>query len=173
ADIWKQLGSFDDDMYGVWFDVSNKSTVWYNAKRFDKASVEPPDTWDELLSVAKKLRSSGVKVPISLAGADGWTLTDWFENLYIRIAGPEKYDRLSTHSMPWTDASVVETLKVMGTLFSDTELVGESGAVLDVDFSSSVSNVFADAPNSAIVYEGSFMAGIIADTSEFTVGKDA
>lgn len=173
ADIWKHLGSFDTDMYGIWFDVSNKSTVWYNAKRFDKAGVEPPDTWDELLNTAKKLRASGVDVPISVAGADGWTLTDWFENLYIRIAGPQKYDRLSTHSIPWTDDSVIETLEVMGSLFSDTELVGESGAVLDVDFSSSVSKVFAKSPDSAIVYEGSFVAGVISDTSEFTVGEDA
>ena len=28
-------------------------------------------------------------------GADGWTLTDLFENIYIRTAGPEKYDQLA------------------------------------------------------------------------------
>jgi len=173
ADIWKRLGSFDGNMYGIWFDVSNKSTVWYNAKRFDKAGVQPPNSWDELLNVAEKLGESGVDVPISLAGADGWTLTDWFENLYIRIAGPEKYDRLSTHSLAWTDDSVIETLTVMGELFSNTKLVGKSGAVLDVDFSTSVSNVFADSPESAIVYEGSFVSGVISDTSDFSVGDDA
>ncbi len=31
----------------------------------------------------------------SIGGADGWTLTDLFENIYLRQAGPEKYDQLS------------------------------------------------------------------------------
>jgi len=46
----------------------------------------------------------------SIGGADGWTLTDWFENVYLRTAGPEKYDQLTAHEIPWTDQSVVEEM---------------------------------------------------------------
>ena len=43
---------------------------------------------------------------VSIGGADGWTLTDLFENIYLRTAGPEKYDQLATHKIKWTDPSV-------------------------------------------------------------------
>ena len=45
--------------------------------------------------------------PYSVAGADGWTLTDLFENIYLRTAGPEKYDQLAKHEIKWTDPTVV------------------------------------------------------------------
>src|SRR5699024_9283092 len=95
------------------------------------------------------------------------------ENLYIRIAGADKYDQLSTHDIPWTDDSVVKTLEVLGKLFGNETLVGSPGTALQVDFPSSVSNVFADSAKSAIVYEGSFVAGVISDSSDFTIGEDA
>ena len=45
-------------------------------------------------------------VPVSIGGGDGWTLTDWFENVYIRTAGLAMYDKLTHHQIPWTDPSV-------------------------------------------------------------------
>src|SRR5699024_10300515 len=58
-------------------------------------------------------------------------------------------------------------------LFGNETLVGSPGTALQVDFPSSVSNVFADSAKSAIVYEGSFVAGVISDSSDFTIGEDA
>jgi hypothetical protein len=51
----------------------------------------------------------------SIGGADGWTLTDLFENVYLRQAGAAKYDQLTTHKIPWTDPSVKTALKTMAT----------------------------------------------------------
>ena len=53
--------------------------------------------------------------PWSIAGADGWTLTDWFENVYLSQAGPEMYDQLTNHEIPWTDPSVEEALNTLAT----------------------------------------------------------
>ena len=41
--------------------------------------------------------------PYSIGAADGWTLTDLFENIYLRTAGAEKYDQLTKHEILWTD----------------------------------------------------------------------
>ena len=41
-----------------------------------------------------RCKASGVP-PYSIGGADGWTLTDLFENIYLRQAGPDKYDQLT------------------------------------------------------------------------------
>ena len=65
-----------------------------------------PKTWDELLNTAQMIYDSGV-TPFSVGGADGWTLTDWFENVYLSQAGPEKYDQLAKHEIKWTEYSSV------------------------------------------------------------------
>jgi alpha-glucoside transport system substrate-binding protein len=173
ASIWKDLGTVDGKIYGVGVDASNKSTVWYNVPAFEQAGIEPPKTWEEFLAAAKTLSDSGVSVPVALGGSDGWTLTDWFENLYIRSAGADNYDKLSTHEIPWTDASVVKTLDLMKQLFGDKTLVGSPGSALQTDFPGSVTNTFAKDPKSAIVYEGSFAAGVISSSSDYKVGDDA
>ena len=46
----------------------------------------------------------------SIGGADGWTLTDLFENIYLRTFGKAKYDSLSVHKIEWTDGSVTIAL---------------------------------------------------------------
>lgn len=173
ADIWSELGSHEGEQYGVWVDASNKSTVWYNTESFEQAGVDEPDSWDDFLAATSTLSDSGVQTPIALAGADGWTLTDWFENLYLRLAGADKYDQLTTHDIPWTDESVVQTLELMKTLFEDPTLVGDPGSALQRDFPSSVTDVFGTDPSSAIVYEGSFVAGVIGDSTDMTVGENA
>ena len=158
---WIDLGTVENKLYGVFFKGVNKSLVWYNVRAFEDAGVEPPQTWDELLSAADTLKQSGVPA-YSLGAADGWTLTDLFENIYLRTAGPEKYDQLATHEIPWTDASVKEALTEMAKIVGDTENVagGTSGA-LQTDFPTSVTQVFQDPPKAAMMFEGDFVAGVI------------
>ncbi len=173
APIWTDLGSSGGEMYGVWIDASNKSTVWYNQTLFDQAGITPPKTWEDFMAASQTLSDSGVQIPISLAGADGWTLTDWFENVYLRSAGADMYDKLATHEIPWTDPSVTTALETLAELWGDEVLVGDPGVALQTDFTGSVTHVFSDDPDSAMVYEASFVAGVITDSSDFTVGKDA
>ena len=47
-----------------------------------------------MLKAGRTLSDSGLAA-FSVAGQDGWTLTDWFENIYLSQAGPEKYDALA------------------------------------------------------------------------------
>ena len=80
------IGSVDGTLYGLLFKAANKSTVWYNVAAFEDAGVEAPKTWDDFLADAKTINASGLPA-YSIGGADGWTLTDLFENIYIRTAG--------------------------------------------------------------------------------------
>src|SRR5699024_7175045 len=86
-----KLGTIDGKLYSFVFKAANKSTVWFNVHSFGDAGVQPPKTWDEFTKAADTLKASGVPA-YSIGGADGWTLTDLFENIYLRQAGPEKYD---------------------------------------------------------------------------------
>ena len=37
APAWIDLGSHDGDLYGIFYKVTNKATVWYNPKAFAAA----------------------------------------------------------------------------------------------------------------------------------------
>src|SRR5262249_9178055 len=86
APVWLQLGTVNGKLYGLFFKGANKSTIWYNVAAFKNAGVTPPKTWPELLKAAATLKAAGTPA-FSLGGADGWTLTDIFENIYLRQAG--------------------------------------------------------------------------------------
>ena len=159
-----KLGEIDDRLYSLLFKAANKSTVWYNVSAFETAGISPPETWDDLLEVAETLKAAGIPA-YSIAGADGWTLTDLFENVYLRQAGPEKYDQLTTHAIPWSDESVKDALATMADVLGDEgNVAGGTSGALQTDFPTSVANVFRDPPKAAMVIEGDFVPGAAANT---------
>lgn len=164
------IGTFNDTLYGVLFKSANKSLGWYNTQVFADAGVEPPTTIEELEQAAQTIAASGVR-PYSIAGADGWTLTDLFENVYLRTAGPELYDQLASHEIPWTHPSVVEALERMQVVIGNPQLIaGGAGGALQTDFPRSVTQVFSDPPDAAMVFEGDFVAGNIANETNAQEG---
>jgi alpha-glucoside transport system substrate-binding protein len=163
-------GTVDGSFYGLLWKANNASTVWYNVKAFEDAGIEPPETWDDLLTNADTIQQSGLPA-YSIAGADGWTLTDLFENIYLRTAGAEKYDQLSRHEIPWTDASVKEALTEMAKVFSSSDnLAGGTTGALQTDFPTSVSNVLSPTPKAAMVIEADFVPGVVETTLEPETG---
>ncbi|MFG3187133.1 ABC transporter substrate-binding protein [Streptomyces nigra] len=173
APVWKNYGSVDDTLYGLYFKAAHKSTVWYSPDALAQAGVEPPTSYDDLLKAGRTVSDSGLAA-FSVAGQDGWTLTDWFENVYLSQAGPEKYDALATHQLKWTDASVVKALTTLGELFKDKQLIagGQKGA-LNTDFPGSVEKAFGPKPEAGMVYEGDFVAGVAKDQFGRKIGEDA
>jgi alpha-glucoside transport system substrate-binding protein len=167
---WAKLGTVNGKLYGVFFKGANKSTVWYNVHSFKNAGIKPPKDWKALINAAKTLRASGTKA-YSVGGADGWTLTDIFENLYIRAASPSKYDQLTQHAIPWTDKSVTTTLKLMAQVLSDTDNI--AGNPLQTDFPTSVTNVFQPkSPKAAMTFEGDFVPGVAAGQTKAKAKTD-
>ena len=175
APEWATLGSFNGTLYGVPVDAADKSTVWYNATEFKNAGITTlPTTWTQFVADAKTLSAAGVSVPISVGGGDGWTLTDWFENVYIRTAGLANYDKLTHHQIPWTDPTVTTALNDLNQVWSQSSLIGSRSAALKVPFTGSVDNVFKASPTSAEVYEASFVATTItSDKDPAVVGTTA
>ncbi|MDO5676210.1 MAG: ABC transporter substrate-binding protein [Propionibacteriaceae bacterium] len=166
---WLDLGSVDGELYGVWFKAANKSTMWYNADIWGEAGAEVPADWDGFLTQLGLIRDAGY-AGISIGADVGWPLTDWFENVYLRTAGAEKYDQLTNHEIPWTDDSVKEALEVLATLWG-TDMVQDGGA--QRGFPESISEVFGASPQAGTVYEGDFVAGVIAADGNSTVGENA
>ncbi|MFC3237879.1 extracellular solute-binding protein [Streptomyces nitrosporeus] len=174
AQVWQDLGAVDGTQYGVYFKAANKSLIWYNAQAFENAGASEPKTWKDFLNTAETVSASGV-TPVSVGGADGWTLTDWFENIYLSQAGPEKYDQLAKHEIKWTDPSVGDALTTLAELFGKPELIaGGADGALQTEFPASVTQTFTggDTPKGAMVFEGDFVSVNIAQTKA-EIGKDA
>ncbi|MFF3465583.1 ABC transporter substrate-binding protein [Streptomyces sp. NPDC001984] len=171
---WQDIGKVDGKQYGVYYKAANKSLVWYNAQAFENAGAKEPKTWQELLTAAQAVYDSGV-TPFSVGGADGWTLTDWFENVYLSQAGPEKYDQLAQHKIKWTDPSVKEALTTLAQVWGKKDYVaGGADGALQTEFPASVTQTFTggDQPKAAMVYEGDFVQVNIGETKA-KVGTDA
>jgi alpha-glucoside transport system substrate-binding protein len=165
-----EVGVFNDQLYALVFKTANKSLVWYNVQAFEDAGVEPTETWDEFLQSAETLKAAGIPA-FSIGGSEGWTLTDLFENIYLRTAGPEKYDQLSRHEIPWTDQSVKDALTEMAKIVGDPDnIAGGTAGALQSDFATSVSNVLSEEPKAAMVLELEAVPGVVESPLEPETG---
>ncbi|HEX6569890.1 MAG TPA: extracellular solute-binding protein, partial [Acidimicrobiales bacterium] len=163
---WRRLATVDGRMYGVWFKAADKSLVWYSIGAFERAGVVPPDDLDRLDDVASALAESGTP-PFAVAAApeDAWVLTDLFENLYLRIAGPDRYDALAEHRLPWTDATVHATLTALADLLAPRFLAGGPDGARATGLVEAARAVFSPEPAAAMLVEGDFVPGVVAGTT--------
>jgi alpha-glucoside transport system substrate-binding protein len=170
--VWQRLGSAGGKLYGVWFKAANKSLIWYNVDVFERAGVVPPSDFGGLKSLARTLSGSGTPA-FSVGAADGWTLADWFANLYLRLAGPARYDLLAEHRIRWTDPSVKSTLRLLATVLAPGSIAGGPRGALATTYEGSVKQAFTARPAAAMVFEGDFVASIISGDTGAELGVDA
>lgn len=170
---WREFGVIDGTLYGVYFKVAHKSIIWHRQDAFDEAGVRPPETWQEFLTVTATLTDAGVG-PMALPAADGWVLTDWFENVYLRVAGAERYDQLTRHEIGWTHPTVLETLRLLRDYWTlDRGIQGGPEGATQLTFVQAVADVFGARPKSAMIFEGDFVATEISKLGTVAVGNGA
>ncbi|MFJ9115290.1 ABC transporter substrate-binding protein [Streptomyces sp. NPDC102394] len=171
---WVDLGAWKGTQYGVYAKAANKSLVWYNTAAFDAAGIkDTPKTWKDFLTTAQTLSDAGSPA-VSIGGADGWTLTDWFENVYLSQAGPDKYDQLAAHKIKWTDPSVQQALTTLAQLWGKNDLIaGGTKGALNTEFPKSVTQTFSGSTPAGMVFEGDFVAANINGDTKAKLGTDA
>jgi ABC-type glycerol-3-phosphate transport system substrate-binding protein len=170
--VWRRLGSYDGRLYGVWFKAANKSLLWYDVAAFERAGTVPPSDLRGLVELGRTLARSGTPA-YAVSARDGWTLTDWFEDLYLRIGGPRRYELLAVHRLPWTDASVTATLRTMSVLLGPGQVAGGVEGALRTGFEESVEMTFGPRHAAAMVHEADFVAGVITSRTTAELGVDA
>jgi ABC-type glycerol-3-phosphate transport system substrate-binding protein len=158
---WRRLATIGGLPYGIWFKAADKSMIWYRPGALRAAGVtRAPATWAQLLDVAARVRATGLQ-PFAVAGGDGWTITDWFENVFLRMAGPRRYDQLARHRIPWSHPSVRRALGVLAQVLRDPALSGTPLATLDTTFEQSVRDVYSARPRAAMVFEADFVRSFV------------
>lgn len=164
AQAFIDLGTVDGAVYGLLAKANSKSTIWYRPESLAALGLETPTTWDELIAIQQAYIDAGL-TPWSIGAADSWTLTDWFENIYVRQNGPEAYQQLFvTREIPWNDESVLNALAAFRQIIdpADTNLAGGVDGTLSTDFITAANAVFRPDPDAELYYEGGFIGGILA-----------
>lgn len=108
-----EVGNIDGKYYGVPARGTQPVVLYYNKAVFEDAGVEPPQTWDDLMSLVETFDDEGV-VPIALAGSQAWTELMWIEYILDRLAGPEVFQAIRDgEEGAWEQPEVVEALTML------------------------------------------------------------
>lgn len=153
-------GKVDGELYGIMVKFNSKSTFWYRPDTLKTAGANVPKSWDDLKSLISTLQSKGTATPLALGAKDSWTLTDWFEEVYLRQNGADAYKKLFSPDGDWTDASVSKALSSMKEVITDKNVPGGITGALGVAFTDGIAQAFGDKPTAALYYEGGFVGGI-------------
>jgi alpha-glucoside transport system substrate-binding protein len=153
-------GTVDGTMYGIMVDFNSKSTVWYRPDVFSKDAITVPKTWDEFKSVLTALQAKGEQTPLALGAKDSWTLTDWFEEIYLRQAGPDAYKKLFSLAGDWTVPAVAAAINTMKEVLINKNVPGGIKGALGTSFTDGIAEAFSATPKAAIYYEGGFVGGL-------------
>lgn len=123
---WAELGTVDGKFYAPPFGANVKSMVWYSPAKFAEKGYAVPATWDEMVALSEKIVADGGTpwcIGAESGGATGWVLTDWMEDVMLREAGPETYDKWVSHAIPFNDPAVAAVLARVGTIAKNEKFV--------------------------------------------------
>jgi len=115
-----EAGSVDGALYGLYYKQDLKSIVWYPVQAFEAKGYQVPTTWDELVALSDQIVADGSNpwcTTIEHADASGWVATDWLEDILLRTAPPETYDKWIAHEIPFNDPAVLHAAEIMAEMW--------------------------------------------------------
>jgi alpha-glucoside transport system substrate-binding protein len=176
SEDWAAYGTVDGTLYGAPLMASVKGFIWYSPSLFAEKGWQIPETWDDLLALTQTIADSGQTpwcVGFGSDAATGWPGTDWVEDLVLRQAGPEAYDKWVTNDIKFTDPEIKQAFESVGEIILNPDYVNAGfGDVVTIN-----STPFGD-PATALVdgscvlhHQASFFDGFITDAGG-TVAED-
>ncbi|MBP2415032.1 raffinose/stachyose/melibiose transport system substrate-binding protein [Arthrobacter stackebrandtii] len=100
----------DGKIYAIPATTVQPIIFYYNKELFAQAGVQPPKTWDDLMSLVKTFNAKGI-APLSLGGQSRWTSMMWLEYMFDRVGGPEVFnDIYAGKPEAWSNPAAIEAL---------------------------------------------------------------
>ncbi|MEM9164592.1 MAG: ABC transporter substrate-binding protein, partial [Cyanobacteria bacterium P01_F01_bin.4] len=164
---WIELGSVEDELYGIWMRADPKSLVWYNPQAFEAAGYEIPQTWTALIALSDQIVADG-KTPWCLGmesgDATGWVGTDWIENILLSTAGTEVYDQWVAHEIPFNAPPVKQAAETFGEIALNPDyVVGGATGIVSIPFGDSPAPLFDDPPGCYLHRQASFITDFLPE----------
>jgi alpha-glucoside transport system substrate-binding protein len=168
------LGEYNGKHYGIPTNVNLKSMIWYPKAAFDKAGYQIPGTWDQLMALSAQIQKDGGTpwcVGFESGGATGWPATDWMEDIMLRTAGPDTYDKWVTHAIPFNDPSVVKAGQLFGdVMFHPGWVLGGAAQTPSIAFGDAPLPMFKNPPGCWLHRQANFINAFFP--SDAVAGKD-
>jgi xylobiose transport system substrate-binding protein len=87
-------GEIDGKNYAIPMKGMQPVILFYNKTMFAQAGLQPPKTWQDLLTLVDTFKAKGV-TPLVLGGADSWTELMYLEYLVDRLGGPTVFQDIA------------------------------------------------------------------------------
>ncbi|BDT90978.1 MULTISPECIES: ABC transporter substrate-binding protein [Nocardia] len=153
AQPWQALLRSEGRLYGVPFKAADKSLLWFDRQQFDSYGLGAPAAWTlaDWVDRMEVLAQTPIRL-LALPAADGWALTDFFENVLL-AESPRIYDDLaSKDSREWDNPAVRAAFGHLGVLWGQRHAFpGGVGVALTRQFSDAVREVFQHRRAAAVV----------------------
>jgi alpha-glucoside transport system substrate-binding protein len=164
----------DGQVYGLPTGVSVKSVLWTDAPAFEAAGYTAPQTLDELLTLTDEIKADGTTpwcIAAESGAATGWPVTDWIEDLVLRFAGPENYDKWVTGELKNDSPEIRPAWEYFEKIaFGDGNVRGGTQSIVATNFQTG-GNAMFDQPAGCYLFKqatfvankGGFPDAVIAD----------
>lgn len=116
ADLLNLL-STDEGIWSVPVNIHRSNVMYFIPDNLAKWGVDVPNTWDEFLEIAPKLKAKGI-TPLSVG--ENWTATHLWESVALAVLGPDKYGELWDGKLSWKSPDVIEVWEVFGEILEYT-----------------------------------------------------
>ncbi|GAA2503590.1 ABC transporter substrate-binding protein [Terrabacter carboxydivorans] len=152
----------DGKVYGLPNEVSVKSILWTDAPSFKAAGYQAPKTLDDLLTLTAKIKADG-KTPWCIAAesgaATGWPITDWIEDLVLRFAGPDNYDKWVKGQLKFNSPEIKPAWEYFQKIaFGDGYVRGGTKSIVATNFQTGGNALFTQPPGCYLFKQATFVA---------------
>lgn len=171
-----QAGLIGDQLVGMPVRLSVKSLVWYPKPAFDEAGYTEPETWQEMLDLTEQIKSDGTTpwcIGIESSTATGWVLTDWVEDVMLRLNGPDTYDEWVGHAVNFDSPEVTAAFEQVGEIwFTEGNVLGGRENIVQTPWNSAPAPLFEDPPACMLHRQASFVQQSFPEELEFGTDYD-
>jgi len=140
--------------YGIFTKVAVKGLIWYNPKVYKGTA---PATFDALMQTPVSGSTKRWCVGLESGAASGWPGTDWIEDILLRQAGPDVYDKWVNGTQKWTSPEVKTAFQTFGKVVSADNVFGGPQTVLTTNFGDAGNPLFASTPGCLFHHQASFI----------------
>jgi len=164
---WIDLMTINGTIYGVVHRVNIKSVVWYPKKAWEKRGWKIPQTWEELKTLCDTMVKEGETpwaVGMESGGATGWVATDWMEDIMLRTAGPDMYDKWVSHEILFNSDAVRNAAQYLGQMWLTKGYVyGGPTNIPTTNFGDAPKIMFENPPKAWMHRQGNFITNFFPD----------
>ncbi len=181
GESWVKLGSYKgkdgtEALYAFPYKIDVKSLVWYVPDNFDDAGYEVPQTMEDLKALTEQIVADGGTpwcIGLGSGGATGWPATDWVEDMLLRTAAPDTYDKWVSHEIAFNDPAVIAAIDEFGWFAkNDAFVAGGAGTVASTDFRDSPKGLFSSPPQCYLHHQASFIPSFFPEGTKLGVDAD-